>query len=143
MSNTIKTRLETVSSNLDTAINKANNLPDAGSGSGGSIETCTVEFSPAWPGSIVYFTTLDEEGALYTESQIASGPTPMLSTQICQNVVCGSNIIWAKHESPATVVPALNTITINGTAKARYTNEQDICIFEAPEIAGEVCIIDV
>ena len=36
MSDSIKTRLEAVSSSLDTAINKANNLPDAGSGGEGS-----------------------------------------------------------------------------------------------------------
>ena len=40
------TRLQAVSSSLDTAIGKANSLPNAGSGGGGgggaSVETCTV-----------------------------------------------------------------------------------------------------
>ena len=36
------TRLEAMSASLDTAINKANNLPDAGSSGGSSLETCTV-----------------------------------------------------------------------------------------------------
>lgn len=46
MSNTIKTRLENVSSQLDIAINKANNLPNAESGGGDNpaVETCTITF---------------------------------------------------------------------------------------------------
>lgn len=41
------TRLQAVSSSLDTAINKAENLPDAGSGGGGaSVETCDVIVTP-------------------------------------------------------------------------------------------------
>ena len=36
------TRLQAVSSSLDTAINKAENLPDAGSGGGASVETCAA-----------------------------------------------------------------------------------------------------
>lgn len=37
-----KTRLQTNNTNLQTLINKANSLPNAGGSSGGSIETCTV-----------------------------------------------------------------------------------------------------
>jgi hypothetical protein len=42
-----KTRLQTNNTNLQALINKANTLPDAGSGgsSGGSVETCTVIFN--------------------------------------------------------------------------------------------------
>ena len=39
------TRLQAVSSSLDTAINKAENLPDAEGGGGASVETCDVTVS--------------------------------------------------------------------------------------------------
>ena len=58
MSDTIKTRLEAVSSSLDTAIDKANNLPDAGSGSGsGSVEikTFTCEIDKISDASDMYY----------------------------------------------------------------------------------------
>ena len=51
MSDSIKTRLEAVSSSLDTAINKANNLPDAGSG-GSSGEAIYYTIKINVPGSI-------------------------------------------------------------------------------------------
>lgn len=43
------TRLQAVSSSLDTAINKAESLPEAGSGGGTSVETCTVTLEGAGP----------------------------------------------------------------------------------------------
>ena len=51
MSTTIKTRLEAVSSSLDTASNKANNLPNAGSG-GSSGEAIYYTIKINVPGSI-------------------------------------------------------------------------------------------
>ena len=40
-----KTRLQTNNTNLQALIDKANALPDAGSGGGASVETCTVTIS--------------------------------------------------------------------------------------------------
>jgi hypothetical protein len=37
-----KSRLQTNNTNLQALIDKANALPDAGSGSGGEVETCTI-----------------------------------------------------------------------------------------------------
>ncbi|MEE1084287.1 MAG: hypothetical protein UH850_11240 [Paludibacteraceae bacterium] len=60
-----KTRLEAVSSALDTAINTANSLPDAGGGSGGgSVETCTVTIK--WSGmapAYAFISFMGEDGA--------------------------------------------------------------------------------
>ena len=87
MSGTIKTRLEAVSSSLDTAINKANNLPDAGSGGEGNVETCTVTFSTEFYAQIFYSTYIN--GAfetMYTE--INSNSSASLS-----NVVINTPIV--------------------------------------------------
>lgn len=52
------TRLQAVSSSLDTAINKAENLPDAGSG--GSVETCTVSVTDnVYNISCIAYTTIE------------------------------------------------------------------------------------
>ena len=59
-----KTRLQTNNTNLQELINKANALPDAGSGGGGSVETCTVTLSSDAPSSgteSVYYTNGSNE----------------------------------------------------------------------------------
>lgn len=57
-------RLEAVSASLDTAINKANSLPDAGGGSGGSVETVelTVHTSNI---AHVGCTSIENQGLVY------------------------------------------------------------------------------
>ena len=60
-----KSRLQTNNTNLQLLINKANALPNAGSGSGGAVETCIVQIICDGPTSgeeIIYYT--DGSGTL-------------------------------------------------------------------------------
>ena len=99
------TRLQSVSSSLDTAINKANSLPDAGGGSGGgSIETCDVSLNvlinfegrPAI--SHVVYTTVEngsiKENALSVDDMEITIPGYMVSYRGCTLAcVVGSPIV--------------------------------------------------
>lgn len=63
------TRLQAVSSSLDTAIGKANSLPNAGSGGGGgSVETCTVTIQKTMRSNTatVKYTDVDSNLGEYT-----------------------------------------------------------------------------
>lgn len=85
-----KTRLEAVSSALDTAINTANSLPDAGGSSGGeSIKTCTIQIGMD---SVFYlkncFFSVLENGEV-TPFYIDNVDTS-IKTYTITNVVCGS-----------------------------------------------------
>ena len=62
-------RLEAVSSSLDTAINKANSLPDAGSGSGGSIETVELTVHTSNDAN-AYYTSIENQSLVYKNTYI-------------------------------------------------------------------------
>lgn len=58
-----KSRLQANNTNLQALITKANNLPDAGGGAGGDIETCTVTFTsndPLAPGGMFRWISLTD-----------------------------------------------------------------------------------
>lgn len=65
-----KSRLQANNTNLQALITKANNLPDAGGGTGGgSIETCYVQincFAPAMDESVATYTNANMESATRT-----------------------------------------------------------------------------
>lgn len=93
------TRLQAVSSSLDTAIDKAENLPDAGGG--GSVDTCTVTLT-ADNGKIKgYLFTVFENGAITAKNSLGT-TNEQLSTPITvSNVVCGSAaVIYATYSLP-------------------------------------------
>ena len=87
-----KSRLQTNNSNLQSLIDKANALPNAGSGSG-SVETCTVTITTD---SITrYSVTKYVNGAFVTECEKGYGEPEIT----IDNVVKGSSlaVIWVYH----------------------------------------------
>jgi hypothetical protein len=89
------TRLQAVSSSLDTAIGKANSLPNAGSGGGGgSVETCTVTIDTTQGTNAAQFQTI-----LYVTvnngQMVVNGMTNFSNRYLItlSNVVCGSLVV--------------------------------------------------
>lgn len=90
-----KSRLQANNINLQSLIDKANELPDAGSGE--SIETCTIEINhygqtePLYSPSIISYTTLDDSGNISASIMGSSGDSlHEKSPIVLSNVVCGS-----------------------------------------------------
>lgn len=82
-----KTRLQTNNTNLQLLIDKANALPDAGSGGGASVETCTLVVE----GSVMVLTGLIYQNALGEAVVINADPiTPASGTY---SAVCGSLVV--------------------------------------------------
>lgn len=85
-----KIRLQTNNTNLQALIDKANALPEAGSGGGGSVETCTVEITSDDGNVAMYSATTfqnGEYGCIYSQIK-AYLPTPISIS----NVICGTYI---------------------------------------------------
>lgn len=95
------TRLQAVSSSLDTAIDKANNLPDAG-GSGGGVGTCTITLtaSGAYINELIYF---DGENAVRETS---------LSTQSITITAAKNSILYVKRSASTTITNSQNITTV-------------------------------
>jgi hypothetical protein len=101
-----KSRLQINNTNLQALIDKANALPDAGSGSGGSVETCTVTINKTGAFSVrAYYTTL-EDTVVGTN---ASSPGPMPLTIEC---IKGSILYLYGFGGDVTY----NSLTIDGDA---------------------------
>ena len=85
------TRLEAVSASLDTAISTANSLPDAGSGGGTSVETCTFTFegnglSNYYPRYISYMAV--DNGVIKTVSEdLGTTTSEVTVTCLCDSIV--------------------------------------------------------
>ena len=102
-----KTRLQANNETIQNLINKANSLPDAGSGGGGGVETCTVITQSNVRHPVIYLTTQNQE-------QIVTYSDDYNDPKTINNVVCGSNIF----------IPVASTIpaySINGNA--HYVDE--------------------
>lgn len=142
-----KTQLQTNNSSLDALIARVNaaketaaSLPDAGSGSGGSVETCTVTFTIKRFGGIsgvfdIVYTT-------YENGTVSSRCDRITSNKIytefsLSNVVCSSSITLV-DESGDLYGDAL----INGTA-AMVAQALIYRAFSAPSVAGEICTIQI
>lgn len=86
-----KTRLQTNNMNLQALIDKANALPDAGSGGGGNIETCTVTLT-ADVGIIKYGVTKYVDGVLTCENSVGNGAESLTLNNVvkgsCLTVTC-------------------------------------------------------
>ena len=130
-----KTRLQTNNTNLQTLIDKANALPDAGSGSGGSVETCTVIFT-CFDSIEGYAYTAYENNEITAKGElnhsVGTNPTSMTFS----NVVCGSaiyvfNDYYANGLRVGGGVESITSITARGV----------VC--RAPLIAGAVGTIDI
>ena len=82
-----KTRLQTNNTNLQALINKANSLPDAGSGgSGGSVETCTVTIMPCG-GSTIYY--------VYNGQCISEATSGTIELTVTKNTILAINQGWS------------------------------------------------
>ena len=92
-----KTRLQTNNTNLQALIDKANALPDAGSGSGGNVNTCTVKIinQITTLGHYIHglgYTYMDTTGQI-TTAYTDYGYAANQSTEVVlENVICGSYI---------------------------------------------------
>lgn len=88
-------RLQVVSSSLDTAIQKVNNLPDAGGSGGGSVETCNVYLlmGAIADGRFAVYTTLDTSGNMTPAvlENCGSAVTPL----VC---VCDTPLILFRND---------------------------------------------
>ena len=118
-------RLEAVSSSLDAAINKANALPDAGSGGGSSLETCTVTIlvDPLrYRFDRIGYITVDDNGNILVNTIAQSTKSITI-----ENVVCGSMLVGMKY-------PDL-FLTTTG-AELLYNNTLYGCIFSITASAG-------
>lgn len=140
-----KTRLQTNNTNLQALINKANALPDAGSG-GGSAETCTVTIE-----NISYDCYIDFATALIVENGTYKSYTHIYDiidphTITIENVVCGSEIkLLSRFHAGAGIEPY---IEINGTASFDSWDWLDniegkmmTLAFTAPSTPNEYCTI--
>ena len=139
------TRLQAVSSSLDTAIDKANNLPDAG----GSLETCEVLFDCIDSISVQMIATVVENGVetIYTtDGDCTSVVQPPLTLS---NVKCGSAIViemmhdfipledrFVAIEGGATLVKSYRSSDVTYTGNFATT-----WVFKAPTTAGNICSI--
>lgn len=89
------TRLQTVSSSLDTAINKANALPDAGSGGGASLDTCTIVINNSYP---TYVTISGVSATIYEEdiikTYVITSASQISYPITIDNVICNSPITF-------------------------------------------------
>lgn len=138
------TRLQAVSSSLDTAINKANSLPDAGGG--GSLETCEVLFDCIDSLSVQMVATVVENGVetIYTtDGDCYSEVYPPLTLS---NVKCGSAIViemgddfmsptdrFVEIEGGATLVKSYQSSSVDRAGKWTTT-----WVFKAPTTAGSI-----
>lgn len=99
---TNKSRLQANNENLQSLIDKANQLPDAGGGGGsdGSIETCTVTVSDSNNriATLVYQNNLNETKKVSAD--------PMTSAAGTYTVVCGTLLYF---QAPTTI----SSITVN------------------------------
>ena len=116
-----KSRLQTNNTNLQALINKANNLPDAGSGGsdGGSVETCAVTIlldSPLAvenPSCTVYYTN----GSNTVQNYILDNPIfgSSFTIEIAKNTIIYSpdmSLAYREGQQPEEI--ALNVFFITG-----------------------------
>lgn len=137
------TRLQAVSSSLDTAITKAENLPDAGSGSGeGSVETCTVtiDFSvmenvssslKSYIYRYAFATYVDGEIGMAASMGSSSAA---LKTLTVNNVVCGS-IFYVCYTEPISVM-SFSWNATNGIELLSTSNTDVLITAKAPITAN-------
>lgn len=100
-----KSRLQTNNTNLQALINKANALPDAGSGgSGANIETCTVTITTAlgYIHSVLATQYQNEQITGYQEKDLLTNTLTIL------NVVKGSIISFVTNSF---IIPAYSVTT--------------------------------
>lgn len=116
------TRLQAVSSSLDTAITKAENLPDAGGGGGGSVETCSVVLDNLdWPPYQVVVTRIVDgaEEICFTEGDIYTNNCNDWPLAI-DNVKCGSAIVFEHFCDCVPVVERFVEATYNNALLKCY-----------------------
>lgn len=125
-----KSRLQTNNTNLQELINKAENLPDAGSGSsGGGIETCTVHLTgltgSTYNGDVRYMTMQD--GKPIMKSKFIGG-----SDYTLENVLSNSYVaLWYLSKGDL-----INVYFSNGSAKVGMWNDMSILFLY--DCTGEV-----
>ena len=126
-----KTRLQTNNANLQSLINKANALPDAGSG-GGSIETCTVTITEFSNNIHAYCYTAFENNVLTPKGDTSSITSPLT----LNNVVCGSAIFVSNGYY-------MNGVTVGGGVEIVDPMSYQGATFKAPIVAGASGTIDI
>lgn len=127
-----KTRLQTNNANLQSLINKANTLPEAGGGSsGGGVETCTVTIT-SFDTLTSYAYTAYENNNLVAKGSVSGGITPLT----LNNVVCGSAIFINNSYY-------MNGTTVGGGVEVAVSMVTLGGIFRAPSTAGSLGTIDI
>jgi hypothetical protein len=143
-----KSRLQTNNTNLQALINKANSLPDAGGGSGGNVETCTVTIDCVG-GNIAHIAaTIVENGVetIYTRMSDIDSDSEYPPYTI-YNVKCGSAIVLnvancrysdylANIDSGGILVESCKSSLID-----RFDHWTQMFVFKAPVIANANCNI--
>ena len=125
-----KTRLQTNNTNLQSLINKANALPDAGSGGGGgNIETTTLAIMTDYTSMTRNNIYIGRVCCSIYENGIISSGTALYDDQNVQipNVIMGSDvtILLTNTSGLALGIETYNTATVitqqNGVASLRIT----------------------
>lgn len=149
-----KSRLQTNNENLQSLIDKANQLPDAGGGSGGEIGTCTITIdhidTPAY--HIIATQIVDGVETIYLigvdyDRRGGSCVHPINLS----NIKCGSAIVFERYDdfmSPENRVVELSSgaslvkmyRSSGGQLDHNYTTTW---VFKAPPTAGVDCTITI
>lgn len=146
-----KTRLQTNNINLQALIDKANALPDAGSG-GGSVETCTVTITDMTDSHRVFATTTIVDNnveTVYTNvGHYLYEDGGMVPPFTISNVKCGAPIVlfvddadgstpYVEVDGGATLIKAAQVGDVN-----QYGDDYPLMyVFTASKTAGANCTI--
>lgn len=121
-------QLQTNASTIEELIEMANELPDAGSGSGGTVETCTVTITVAnvYPNWVMYANSASDDGFVKWSPELPGDiPAPF-------EILNGTLFILSKGSSDAP--------TVSGGEIVRDFGNGQFAILANPG-AGETCTV--
>lgn len=121
---------------LDAAVDA---LPDAGSGGGGSVDTCNITFNPGAPSYNLYYTAV-ANGSITSMKIIERGT---FGNVVLSDVVCGSMIYF--YATWSAWYPGFNTdsdatFVMDTSNATSSTLSSDRWIITAPSCSGDYYI---